>query len=177
MKLLKFPIIKLTVFLFIGIVISHYLKLSLNFILVFITLFVISLGLFWIVLRSKIVNHSFFDILSFVCFIGIGMLSYTIQDEKLSSNHYLNIDKIHQTYEITLQIEERLKPDNYNDKYIASVKSINNNKSSGRLLINVKPDSLSKPFSVDDIILTSAKLTDIQKPLNPYQFDYSDHIW
>ncbi|BAO76149.1 competence protein [Winogradskyella sp. PG-2] len=108
--------------------------------------------------------------------IGVGMTSYNIQNKKLQTNHYTNLNTYDVYNAITFKIKERLKPDNYNDKYIVSISSYNDQEASGRLLININKDSLNKPLAVDDLLFVSSKLQVIQKPLNPHQFDYSKYL-
>ncbi|MBC3845213.1 ComEC/Rec2 family competence protein [Winogradskyella echinorum] len=110
--------------------------------------------------------------MSMIC---IGITSYNLQDEKLRTIHYSHL-RAENSNAIVFKIKERLKPDLYNNKYIVSVKSFNNEKATGQLLINIKRDSLTKSFNVDDVLFTSTALKGIQKPLNPHQFDYSKYL-
>ncbi len=176
MKLLNFTIIKLTICLVIGIVIAHYVNIDfLTVLYASIGLLVIH-GLYWIFLRKKIDRLPVFGLLTYLCMIGVGMISYSIQDEKLQSHHYINLNPTESYHSIIFQIKERLKPDRYNDKYIVSVNSLNNETTSGKLLINIRRDSLTQVLAVDDLFLASAQFKVIQGPLNPHQFDYSKYL-
>ena len=176
MKLLNFTIIKLTICLVIGIALAHYSNIHFYTILLSTVGLIILLGIYWLVLKTKIDRLPFFGLLTYLCMIGIGMTSYTIQNEKLGSHHYTNLTSIDSFNSIQFKIKERLKPDSYNNKYIVSLQSCNNEKATGKLLINVKRDSLTQSLSVDDLLFTTAKLEGIQKPLNPHQFDYSKYL-
>jgi len=176
MKLLNFTIIKLTICLVIGIALAHYSNIHFYTILLSTVGLIILLGIYWLVLKTKIDRLPFFGLLTYLCMIGIGMTSYTIQNEKLGSHHYTNLTSIDSFNSIQFKIKERLKPDSYNDKYIVSLQSFNNEKATGKLLINVKRDSLTQSLSVDDLLFTTAKLEGIQKPLNPHEFDYSKYL-
>ncbi|WP_282030586.1 ComEC/Rec2 family competence protein [Winogradskyella eximia] len=176
MKLLNFTIIKLTICLVIGILLAHFAKLSFQSILYITIGLVISTGIYWLILRSKINKSPLFGILACFCMIGIGMTSYNIQNETLRPQHYSNQNHLENQNVIIFQIEKRLKPDAYNDKYIVGVKSFNNKEATGHLLINVRRDSVANLYNVDDVLFTSTELKVIQKPLNPYQFDYSKYL-
>jgi competence protein ComEC len=108
--------------------------------------------------------------------IGIGVISYSIQNEKLQPNHYTNLKTSQALNSIIFKIEERLKTDNYNTKYIVSLRSFNAESATGKLLINIKRDSLNPPLAIDNLLFSSSKLQDIQRPLNPHQFDYSNYL-
>ncbi|WP_412559986.1 ComEC/Rec2 family competence protein [Winogradskyella sp. MIT101101] len=176
MKLLNFTIIKLTLCLIIGIVIAHYFKLDFNSALIATIALILLLGGYWLLLRRKINRKPFFALLTYLCMVGIGINAYNIQNEKLRPHHYTNLD-VNDTFNtITFKIDERLKPDTYNDKYIVSVLSIDDKSATGKLLINVKPDSIGGVLPVDSVFFTSSELQTIQKPLNPHQFDYSKYL-
>ncbi|NRD21694.1 ComEC family competence protein [Winogradskyella litoriviva] len=176
MKLLNFTFIKLTFCLVIGIILAHYLKLNL-YIVLYSTLVLVSVvGIYSFLLKSKIYRSPLFGILAFFSMVGVGIVSYQLQDETLHPQHYTNLETSKNYNSYILKIEERLKPDAYNDKYIVAITSMNNAKATGHLLINVKRDSLKEKLNLDDVFYTSAALTEIQKPLNPYQFDYSQYL-
>ncbi|WP_229719289.1 ComEC/Rec2 family competence protein [Winogradskyella schleiferi] len=176
MKLLNFTIIKLTICLVMGILLAHYLKLDFHTILYATIGLVLLIGVYWLALKSKINRSPYFGILACFCMVGIGIISYHLQDETLRSKHYIHLNSSGNYNTIVFQIKERLKPDTYNEKYIAAVKSFNDEEALGHLLINIKKDSVSKRLNVDDLFLTSSELKVIQKPLNPYQFDYSKYL-
>ncbi|MTE26501.1 ComEC/Rec2 family competence protein [Winogradskyella ouciana] len=176
MKLLNFTIIKLTLCLIIGIVIAHYFKLEFNSALIATIALILLLGGYWLLLRRKINRKPFFALLTYLCMVSIGINAYNIQNETLRPHHYTNLD-VNDTFNtITFKIDERLKPDTYNDKYIVSVLSIDDKSAKGKLLINIKPDSLGRVLPVDAVFFTSSELQMIQKPLNPHQFDYSKYL-
>ncbi|MUU78841.1 DUF4131 domain-containing protein [Winogradskyella sp. HL2-2] len=176
MKLLNFTFIKLTLCLVIGIILAHYLKLNFYVVLYSTVLLVIGIGVYWFLLKSKINRSPLFGTMTFTSMIGIGIIAYQLQDETQRQHHYSNLNTSKTYNEIVFQIKERLKSDIYNDKYIASIKSFNNEEAIGHLLINIKRDSLSKTLNIDDVIFTSTEFKVIQKPLNPFQFDYSAYL-
>ena len=132
MKLLNFTLIKLTICLVIGIVLAHYAHINFNITLCSTISLVLLLGIYWLILKSKIDRLPFFGVLTYLCMIGIGMISYQIQNEKLQLHHYTNLNS-KDSNSIIFKVKERLKPDNYNDKYIVSVNSFNDEIASGQL--------------------------------------------
>ena len=176
MKLLNFTIIKLTICLVIGISLAHYFHFDFRVSLYVTIGLILILSSYWVLLRQKINRKPYFALLAYLCMFGIGINAYNIQNEKLQTNHYTNLYEYDSIAPISFQIEERLKPDAYNQKYIVSVKSIANKKATGKLLINIQHDSLHEYLPVDAILFTTIQLQTIQKPLNPHQFDYSKYL-
>lgn len=174
--LLNFTIIKLTICLVVGILLAHYLEPNFYYILYLTIGAIVLLGVYAKVLSYKINRSPVFGTLAFLCMIGIGMTAYKLQDETMRPYHYSKLTISEAYKNVVFQIEERLKPDAYNDKYIVTIKAINNEKTSGHLLINVKKDTTANHYNIDDILFASAQFKTIQKPLNPYQFDYSKYL-
>jgi len=175
MKLLNFKIIKLTACLILGILIAHYFKLNFS-IAIYLSLGLMAiLFIYYLGLIQKTNRSTYFAMLAYCCMVSLGINAYDIKDEKLQAKHYLNL-KLEGYSDLKFKIKERLKPDLYNDKYIVSLISANKSEASGQLLINIKRDSISGALPVDAIIYTKSDLKDIQKPLNPHQFDYSKYL-
>ncbi|MEM8847665.1 MAG: ComEC/Rec2 family competence protein [Bacteroidota bacterium] len=59
---------------------------------------------------------------------------------------------------------------------MARVNSFENKRCTGKLILNISSDSLSKPFQIDDEFILLSQLEDIQSPLNPNQFNYKDYL-
>ncbi|RCT54025.1 ComEC/Rec2 family competence protein [Winogradskyella sp. KYW1333] len=176
MNLLNFNIIKLTFCLILGIVLAHYLKLNQNLILLTTTVLLVAIGIILLILKNKIDRLPFFGALTYLCMIGIGINAYNLQDQKTKTSHYSHKILEDKNNIFIFKVVGRLKSDAYNDKYIVKIKSINNQESSGKILINIKHDSLKSTLGIDDIVFASTIVNDIQKPLNPYQFDYRKYL-
>lgn len=176
MKLLNFTLIKLTFCLIAGIILARFFDLD------FQTFFYTTIGLifllfiYWLSLKQKLNTTPYFGILTYLCMVGIGINAYNLQDEKLQPNHYTHFKKDTSSQNLTFKIQEHLKPDTYNNKYFVSLLSVNDEEATGKLLINIRQDSLLKPLSVDAVLSTSTEIQKIQKPLNPHQFDYSKYL-
>ncbi|WP_411893468.1 ComEC/Rec2 family competence protein [Winogradskyella sp. A2] len=176
MKLLNFNIIKLTFCLILGIILAHYLKLNQKLFLFTTTVLLFAIGILWFVLKNKINRLPIFGTLVYLCMFCIGVNAYNINEEKSRTTHYTNQIIKNDNSQIIFKVNERLKPDLYNEKYIVEINSLNGKSASGKILINIKHDSLKTPLGVDDILYTTATLNNIQKPLNPHQFDYSKYL-
>ncbi|MBO3115734.1 ComEC family competence protein [Winogradskyella sp. DF17] len=176
MRLLNFNIIRLLLFLVLGVLIGRYISFDITLVFSSSLSLVVIVGVSWFLLRKKIVRHPFFAVLVYLTMTCIGYTSYIINIDRNKPNHYAHILAPNQPSDFILQITKRLKPDLYNEKYIASVLSINKQKVIGNLLINMRKDSTSNNLDVDTVIFTSAQVSPIQGPLNPYQFDYSKYL-
>src|SRR5690606_35618766 len=113
---------------------------------------------------------------TYFCFFFIGYFSYQIRLPQFQPNHYSQIVSENKVVFIQLKILQSLKPDKFNLKYFAEINAVNDEKTKGKILLNISKDSLPKTFSSDKILLVYSSISEIQKPLNPHQFDYSKYM-
>lgn len=73
-------------------------------------------------------------------------------------------------------ITERLKPNEYSEKYFFEVINLNAQQATGKLLVTMPKDSLSKPLHAGDVLYINGGLKPITPALNPYQFDYAAYM-
>lgn len=178
MKLLDFPIIKLTLFLIVGIALSQILIISLH------SLLAVCIGLMMLLLITLLIGKQqlqktiWFGIITCVTMVFIGMLVVELHDQTGFKNHYSNVESIdtNASHLITFKVREVLKPTVYHDKYVVDILKLDTHSVSGKLLLNIARDSVSKSLDVDDILIASTSFSKINSPLNPSQFDYNRYL-
>ncbi len=177
MKFINFSVVKFASLLTVGILIAHFfLSPSLLYFYLF-SGFVFLIFIAWFIARKQLFQNSLFGIITYLSFALLGIISYQIRLSELIPDHYshqISNSSTSETYQ--LKIKEVLKTDTYNDKYITDVIAINQKVTKGRVLLNIKKDSLKSLLNIDDILLISAPLHLINSPLNPHQFDYSKYM-
>lgn len=174
MKLLNFAIIKITLCLITGILLAHYYDIPLRYILISTLVLILSIGVFLIVEKGRLVKSSGFGVLALLTFIGLGMFTYHSHDQKEFKLHYTQyIDPGKDRIEtISFRIREVLKPSSSYDKYVVDLSKINQTPVVGKTLLNIKRDSFLPSLKVDDVAVTTAALASLNPSLNPHQFDY-----
>jgi len=177
-KFLKFIPVQLTFFLIVGILIGNYISFDPIQLTVVVLFLLLALGFLFI--RSKEQFHpSFaFSIIVFLISIFVGISTITFNNQKNQSLHYSNNSEfsIGEPLLACIQIRTVLKPSTNYTKYEGSVVQLNNQKTIGRILIQVQKDSVVKQFQVDDSILIKSPFLSIHAPLNPYGFNYKNYL-
>ena len=177
MKFINFLIVKFSLFLTAGILVAHFLLAPSFHYFQALAVIVITLIITWFFSRKQLFQNSFFGVITFVSFFLLGIVSYQIHLPELKTNHFTKIITPNSERGLfQLKITSILKTDLYNSKYLAKIVAINYEKRSGDILLNIKKDSLVSLLTIDDVILISSKLYPINKPLNPYQFDYAKYM-
>ena len=178
MKLLNFPIIKLTFFLIIGILIATFFTLPFYLIL-FLNIALLGFLLVTLLLAKKQIHKTiWFGLLTYFTTVCIGVLIVQLHNQKQFNSHYTHSfsTENNSTHQITFKVKNILKPTLYHDKYIVDILKIDNKTVTGKLLFNIDKDSLENKINVDDVLFVSTSLKDINRPLNPYQFNYSAYL-
>ena len=178
MRLLDFTIVKLTLCLIVGILIAHFLTISLSLSYYICIGSMLLLLITFMVSRNQLQKTAWFGSMTFLTMACIGVLVVNLHDQRQFKNHYSKIISIENDASrlVTFKIREVLKPTAYHDKYVVDILKLDDQAVSGKLLLNVQNDSINEPFNVDDILISSTTLTTINTPLNPYQFDYSNYL-
>ncbi len=178
MKSLNFIIIKLTLCLIAGILLSHFFSVLLLHTLyltigLLIVLF-IALHIAGLTLKKTIG----FGLVSYLLMTTLGVLTYTTHHHKNFPQHYINIEVIETSVsnDITFRIKERLKPTRYHNKYIVELFKVNTLPAQGKVLLNIQKEDTSKIYNVDDILLIHSEFQEIRSPLNPNQFNYRSYL-
>ena len=178
MKLFDFVIVKLTICLIVGIILGVWLEIPFYLIFTTVLLLIATLTIVYFISKKQFKRSIWFGIITYTTMISIGVLTVTIHDEHYSENHYTQLYdfKIETDQPIALTITEILKPNIYNNRYVARISTIDSKSTGGKILLNIQKDSSNKAFYVDDKMIIHGHLQNIQSPLNPNQFDYKAYL-
>ena len=177
MKLLHFSIIRFTICLIIGIILSKTLSISV-FYSFLITVCFTALTVFLYFIFKKKNNYLYiFGITCYLTFIAFGLFISNSNEDLKKTNHFSNYtSRDTASTTITFRVRELLKPNAFSKRYYVDILKLNNNTVIGKALLNVKKDSLQTQLPIDAIYTTALPLVDVKKPLNPDQFSYKDYL-
>lgn len=176
MKFINFIIVRLSICLALGISSAHYITLQFRYILFCFGLVLVSLFLVWVTERRRLLQGWFFGLLVYLTFFFMGMLNYSLQMPDLRSSYYGNFVGENKTAVLVVKIKEVLRPSSYYDKYFAQVQQIDEQHTSGLVLLQIKKEEGSTTLFVDEQLKLVATIQELKAPLNPYQFDYKSYL-
>ncbi|MEL4306628.1 ComEC/Rec2 family competence protein [Joostella sp. CR20] len=168
MKLLNYPILKLLICFIAGILFGYFFQFKTVY-LVSATILCIAL-LFYFKVRKS--NTLAFGICTYLTFVVIGALNIAIHSER-NPKHYQYSYQAKDT--ITFKISKELKQNTHQYLYEAEVLKTNSKSVNGKILVVFNKDSLQTP-KIDYVYTTQNLQKPINKPLNPYEFDYSRYL-
>ena len=176
MMAFKYPVITITVFLALGILIDSYVSLpGYTLYLLSGTALILTLVSYWHAGRILIQN-SYFVLAVYALSVCMGMLLHSIHHPPNNKLHYSYFIEGATTPLIKGVVTERLKPNEWYEKYYFEVSSIDKKQANGKMLISLPIDSLRTQLHAGDKVIISATPLPISKSLNPYQFDYSEYM-
>ena len=163
-----------SLFLTLGIIIGNINDVSIISLLVAGVVTFLFLIYFYFRAERSYKRPIYFVIFTSFLFVNIGILSITIQKPQNQKKHYIN----HLTAKnrVILRIDKILKPNKFYNRYEAQIIQANNKETIGTVLVNIIRDSLRKKIDVDDLLYTSNHFKEVQKALNPYQFDFQKYL-
>ena len=178
MKAIQYPILKLTIFLAIGIFASDYVSVSLPLISAGIGMIIILLSLTHVYCKKHHKTLYWPSLAVLLIMVLLGVFVSKIHLPTFSKSHYSHLKNITNDglHQLEFVIKKRLKPTTYNHRYYVELIKIDSTHVSGTLLVNLSKESTTANFNVNEKILTSTVLQEVKMPLNPYQFNYKTYL-
>ena len=176
MRVLQFPLIKITASFVLGLLIAHYTKPAFLVSLIAVLLSLLTLFSVYFYTKSKLVITNLFGITALSTALFIGIFTTVTQDPTRNKTHYIHfISNQNKNCAVVLIIKEKLKNTAVSNRYVAQIISLDGKTTCGKLLLNLKK---STPLKID-IGFKIQAIGTIRKtmpPMNPNQFDYGKYL-
>lgn len=177
MKVLQFPLVRITAAFILDILVVYSTIPSPWIVFVF---FFISTLLFITTYYLSKINSKFtllFGIATFLLAFSIGGTTQIIHTDLHQQSNYANYKDIYEKNHLfTVTLREKLKSSTFNERYIALLNTIDQKKSSGRILLNIRKDSLNHTFVIGNRLKIDATLYKNTPQKNPNQFDFQKYL-
>ena len=176
MKVLDFPLTKITIWFLFGILFCYYCKPSLDIaISVFTVAIIVFTILYFLIKRNKRFT-TFFGINTYFISFVIGILTLLLHTNSLQKSNYIHCKKAFENPQIiTFTLRKKLKSNAYNDRFIAIINNIDGGNYSGKIIVNIQKDSL-KNLIIGNVIKVKTVLQQNSSNKNPNQFDYGKYL-
>lgn len=170
----KYPLIWLSGFLILGIILGKYWDFSLPLVGIFILVnLLILIGIQILGYRNNIQKIGFQIILS-LTFVCLGYFQFHFTKPTQNKKHFTHFQQDElSSFQVTIQNE--LKPNPFQQQFIAKIHSQNNEKREGSILLKIPKSAQKVIFKPGDMVVFPGKIEPIPSSKNPYQFDYSEY--
>ncbi|MBW1657212.1 ComEC/Rec2 family competence protein [Flavobacterium quisquiliarum] len=177
MKVLDFPLVKITIAFILGVIASYYMHFSIWLTIYLLCLFFVLFCTNYILNLKSSKKSMFFGLSVYALSFILGALTLLSHTENLQKDNYSNYKSAFEKPEtIVLLLREKLKSNDYSDRYIAHIESISNKKYKGKIIINVQKDSSKSALIIGNRIKIKITLQRNKSNKNPNQFDYSRYL-
>ncbi|MGL2962273.1 ComEC/Rec2 family competence protein [Flavobacterium sp. RSB2_4_14] len=177
MKILQFPLAKISIAFILGIVSFQFFKPHPNWVFGGLLFCLLLLLLSHFISKTKDSFKIIFGVTALLSSFLLGVSTSVIHKENYNPLHYTNqIEDYETPHFIQLVINEKLKNTQKNSRYIATIKSIDKHQSLGKIMLNIK-----KPNQIDSLKI-GAELNVVgilyknRGSFNPNQFDYGKYL-
>lgn len=177
MKVLDFPLIKITIAFILGVIVSYYFPFSIFKTAISGSIsFVIFCGAFlWNLQNNK--KTLLFGISSYILSFSIGVLTLLSHTESLQKSNYTHCQPaFKEAQSVTVLLREKLKSNDYSDRYIGHIKTISGKAYSGKVIVNIQKDSSQNTLLIGNSIKLKTVLQQNKPSKNPNQFDYAKYL-
>ncbi|WP_333878343.1 ComEC/Rec2 family competence protein [Flavobacterium sp.] len=176
MKILQFPLTKVTLCFIFGIL--FYQKFqpeanSVNSLSGFLLFFLI---LFQFFIKKKIIFKWLFGCVALTLSFLLGVSTTTTNKECLKPTHFIHFIEENVSYSITLRVTEKLKSTPKNVRYVAEIKALNQLPCFGKIILSIPKSNPVKEIPMSSIAEATGTIIRNKKPLNPNQFDYGKYL-
>lgn len=166
-------------FVILGIVVGHnfYIEKFILLILLVVSFLLVIIFYYKTKLHTKF--SIYFTLSLFLVSFSVGLNLIHFKNPLNQKSHYTQLvwkNDIESFYKLEVSIRKVLKPTLYHQKYEAEIKSINQQKCSGKILLNIIKDSTNTALEVDQQFSFFGALSSINAPKNPYTFDYQKYL-
>ena len=173
LNLIQFPFSKIAIGFLLGLLIAFILQPDwmVGGLLMILSILVLCFTFF----ITKRKGNLLFGVVTLYCSVCLGIFTWVLHADLLRKNHYLyQIKSENQLIELVL--EEKLKPNDYNHRYFAQVKAIDNQSSCGTILLNINKKDYPDQPDIGLHVKVYSKIFINRKNKNPGNFDYAKYL-
>jgi competence protein ComEC len=177
MKVIEFPLTRITIGFILGILLGYYYEINpkLAFLLLFITL--LAFVTTYLFSKRQQSNPLYFSLSTYFLALVIGLTTQIIHTESYQEKNYIHYKTLFdQNHQLTVTVREKLRSSRFNDRYIVLVKKIDRSEFKGRILLNIRKDSLKPPFEIGTPLRINCSVIENGIAKNPNQFDYGKYL-
>ncbi|QIH39287.1 ComEC family competence protein [Flavobacterium sp. Sr18] len=177
MKVLHFPLARITIGFILGILFAFYLQPSISAVFIALISSLSIFILFYFLSKSRRKLSLYFGVGTYFLSFIIGVSTQITHTDYFQKSNYIhNTSIFEQPHFISLTIREKMKSSPFSDRYLAIVNHIDQKEQTGRIILNIQNDSLHHALQVGNSLLIKGTLTKNKPPNNPNQFDYSKYL-
>lgn len=176
MKVLQFPLAKITLWFIAGILLAFYAKP--NNIPVFVLLGIAALAMAVASYFSKrqLTQNIYFGTAAYSVAFLIGAATLLLRSGYSDSDNYIHRISGNGQHVLEVVLRERQKATTYRNRYVALVRRMDGKPVSGKILVNLNPADFKQNLPIGTNLKIAGTIIKHKPPKNPDQFDYGKYL-
>ncbi|CAM2837042.1 ComEC/Rec2 family competence protein [Flavobacterium frigoris] len=177
MKVLQFPLARITIGFVLGIAITFYIKPAPAFLFGLLAITLLLFCTSYYLQKNILKNTIYFGLSSYLLSFLIGGATLIVHTDSYQQSNYTHNSSVFEKPQfVSLVVREKLKGSHFSDRYIALINQIENKNYSGKILLNIRKDSAHPSFETGTLLAIKGVLYKNKLPNNPNQFDYGEYL-
>lgn len=177
MKVLQFPLAKITLWFIAGILFAFYTTPATTILFSLLAIAALALCFSFCFSKKDWLQKPYFGISAYCLSFFIGATTLVVHSGYSEDSHYIHrLHHVEENHLLEVVLRERIKSTVINERYVAFVQRMDQKPVSGKILINLRKAEFNGPFRIGTRLQLSAKIRKHQKPHNPDQFDYGNYL-
>ncbi len=176
MKVLQFPLTKITIAFIFGILFSFYVKPNPELSFLFVLLTFIGFIIAFFISKKQIKQGVYFGSIAYILTFCIGISTQVIHNGYFKKDNYIHQTSNNKESFLEVVLREKLKSSKFNYRYVAIVSKFNSNKSTGKILVNIDKSIPLEKLEIGTQLLLKGTIIKHKPIHNPDQFDYGSYL-
>ena len=177
MKILQFPLSRITIAFVLGIVFFAFLNTTPLRAFIYNAIGFSTLLLLYLFIKNNTNFKYIFGLVVLINAFFIGISTASIHKQTFYANHYSHyLNDLNNNFEGTILIIEKLKNTQKNYRYIAEIKSTEEQATLGKTIFNISKKEPHISLPIGSILKVKATYYPNKNPFNPNQFDYGKYL-
>lgn len=177
MKVLDFPLARITLWFVSGTLFSFYGKPAPQIVFILLAFAFAIFTITYFTSHPKTSSKKSFGIAVYLLSFLIGVTTPVIHTSSYQENNYMRqVGNLNSKQTIEVVLRERLKDTELNHRYVGIITRLDQRESSGKILLNIRKNHFLHEFQIGTHLQLNTFLYQHQKPTNPDQFDYGAYL-
>lgn len=177
MKTIQFPLVRFTLCFVAGILAAFYAKPDWYYVFIALSFASVIFLVSYFFSIKKMQQGIHFAVATYLLSFCVGVTTLVVHNDYFDQDNYIHfIQDSDGQHTLTVSLSEKLKTTTYNERYVAIVQSVDGRKTNGKILINIKKDSVQHDLEIGSNLLLNEGIYKHKPPYNPNQFDYGKYL-
>jgi len=177
MKILQFPLTKISIAFILGLLFFQYYKPSPIIVFGSLLVCIATLILFHFIHKRGRIIKPLFGVFILITSFLIGISTAIFHKETFNKLHYTNqIGDYETPHLLEVTVNEKLKNTQKNIRFISSLQSIDNRKSFGKIILNIRKPNKIDTLKIGTKLKVIGTIYKNKGAFNPNQFDYGQYL-